>query len=309
MTLHLRAPAKLNLALRVLGRRPDGYHELETIFERIDLADELAFQPQPRGLTVTCDDPTLDCGPANLVTQAAALLQQTCRTAQGVAIHLTKLFPIAGGLGGGSSDAATTLIGLNRLWQLGLSRERVVELAARLGSDVPFFLVEEAAFAIGRGRGERCEPLAGPLPTLWHVLVVPDARLSTKEIYEAFDRRESVLTEPRASVTMSLHALRNGSLSELAKGLRNELEPEAIRRCPVIRDIQHALRATGCLAVLVSGSGPSVFGLCRDAAQAHQVARMIRLRLPLDAGDGREDSPAAWRVLVVKTAEAHDHAR
>ena len=275
----------------MLGRRPDGYHELETLFERIDLADELAFEPLAGGITVTCDDPTLDCGPENLVTQAARLLQQTCRTTQGAAIRLTKRIPIAGGLGGGSSDAATALIGLNRLWQLGLSQARLQEFGARLGSDVPFFL-QEAAFAIGRGRGEQCEPLTGAVPTLWHVLVAPDKRLSTKEIYEAFDRQESVLTEPRASLTMCLHALRNGSLGELAKGLVNDLEPEAIRRCPVIRDLQHVLRAAGCLGVLVSGSGPSVFGVCRDAAQAHRTAQVIR-----------SGSPPAWRIFVVKTVE------
>ena len=287
----------------MLGRRPDGYHELETLFERIDLADALAFEPRAGGITVTCDDPTLDCGPENLVTQAAHLLQQTCRTTQGAAIRLTKRIPISGGLGGGSSDAATTLIGLNRLWQLGLSKSSLQEIGARLGSDVPFFL-EEAAFAIGRGRGERCEPLTGPLPALWHVLVAPDERLSTQEIYEAFDRQESVLTEPRASLTMCLHALRNGpDLAGLAKGLANDLEPEAIRRCPVIRDLQHTLRAAGCLGVLVSGSGPSVFGVCRDAAEARRAAQLIGPCPPRGSRGRREDSPPAWRVFVVKTAE------
>lgn len=290
--IRLRAPAKLNLYLRVLGRRSDGYHELETLLERIDLADELTFTPAPGGMTLTCDEPALDCGSANLVTQAATLLQQACRTAQGAAIRLAKRIPIAAGLGGGSSDAATTLFGLNRLWQLGLQISKLCELGAQLGSDVPFFL-EEAVFAIGRGRGERCEPLAGRVPSLWHVLVIPDERLSTKEVYEGFDRQESVLTEPTASVTMCAHALCNGpDLAGLAKGLRNDLAPEAIRRCPAIRDIQHALHTAGCVGVGVSGSGPSVFGLCRDAPQAHHAARAIQ-----------HDSPPAWRILVVKTNE------
>ncbi len=326
--LRLLAPAKLNLSLHVVGKRPDGYHELETLFERLDLADELTLAPQPQGMTVTCDDPNLDCGPENLVTQAAALVQETCGVQQGVAIHLIKRIPIASGLGGGSSDAATTLIGLRQLWNVRLSRTQLLELAGRLGSDVPFFL-EEAAFAIGRGRGDQCEPLDGDLPTLWHALVVPPVRLSTKDVYAGFDgrRQESRLTppqfakpkrklllkmfcrddavyragaeseklgrgltEPPPSITMCLHALCNGSLGELAKGCSNDLEPEAIRRCPVITEIQTCLQQSGSLVARISGSGPAVFGLCRSRDHANTVAQQLR-----QAG-----SPS-WSVHVVKT--------
>ncbi|MBI3320045.1 MAG: 4-(cytidine 5'-diphospho)-2-C-methyl-D-erythritol kinase, partial [Candidatus Omnitrophica bacterium] len=205
--LHLRAPAKLNLYLRILGRRPDGYHEMETLFERIDLADELTFSPHSHGITLTCDEPSLDCGPENLITKAASLLQRTCGMTKGAAIHLRKRVPIAGGLGGGSSDAATTLIGLTRLWDLRMSPERLRQLAAELGSDVPFFL-QPAAFAIGRGRGEVCEPLSGSLPELWQVLVAPPAQLSTKTVYEGFDRAGNAgegLTERGASISMCVH--------------------------------------------------------------------------------------------------------
>jgi 4-diphosphocytidyl-2-C-methyl-D-erythritol kinase len=286
----LQAPAKLNLYLRVLGRRTDGYHELETLFERIDLADELTFAPQAGGIAVTCDDPGLPCGPENLVTKAAALLQRATGSSQGMAVHLVKRIPIASGLGGGSSDAAATLVGLNQLWNLRFARHQLAELASQLGSDVPFFL-EETAFAIGRGRGERCEPLNGTMPTLWHVLVVPRARLSTQEIYEQFDeRRRTDLTAGSPSITMASHALRNGSLDELAKGLHNDLEPEAIRRCPVIPQIQGRLSGGGCPGVLTSGSGPAVFGLCESASHATTIAQRLR-----------ESGPADWSVHVVKT--------
>ena len=204
MTLRLRAPAKLNLYLRVLGKRPDGYHEIETLFERIDLADELTIEPHPDQLLLTCDAPELSCGEDNLILKAARLLQQVGGTHQGARLHLIKRIPIAAGLGGGSSDAAATLLGLNRLWGLGLTPSRLRELGASLGSDVPFFLAD-APWAIGRGRGEVCEPLdlprlqrsslgangepvePEPLPgglSLAHVLVVPNIRLSTKDIYE-----------------------------------------------------------------------------------------------------------------------------
>ncbi|MBI3321440.1 MAG: 4-(cytidine 5'-diphospho)-2-C-methyl-D-erythritol kinase [Candidatus Omnitrophica bacterium] len=280
-----RAPAKLNLYLRVLGRRPDGYHEIETLFERIDLADELTFEAHPGEIILTCTDPSLACGEDNLVIQAARALQRLCGTTRGARIHLTKRIPIAAGLGGGSSDAAATLVGLNVLWGLHLERSPLGALAASLGSDVPFFLAE-APFAVGRGRGERCEPVA-EAPRLAHVLVVPEERLSTRDVYAGarFD-----LTAPKPPLTMVLHALRNGSLGELAKGLWNDLEPEAIRRCPVSGIIQSHMRDLGCLGVRVSGSGASVFGLCADRGQAQEIAAQMR-----------RCAPRPWRIEIIHT--------
>ena len=288
--LQLRAPAKLNLYLRVLGRRPDGYHELETLFERIDLADELRFESRPQGLTLTSAETALSCGDDNLVVRAARLLQAACGTGQGASIQLIKRIPIAAGLGGGSSDAATTLLGLNTLWGLGWRRERLLPLAARLGSDVPFFL-HETPFAVGRGRGEQCQPCAEGL-RLSHVLVVPPERLATREVYAGaqFD-----LTAPRPSISIGEHALRNGSLSELATGLWNDLQPEAIRRCPVISIITTRLRTVGCSGVSLSGSGPAVFGLCRDRAHAQAVAEQLQAK-----------APSPWRIEIVHTDPSAD---
>jgi 4-diphosphocytidyl-2-C-methyl-D-erythritol kinase len=278
------APAKLNLYLRVLGPRPDGYHEIETLFERIDLADELTAEPADT-LTLTCDDASLPCGPENLVLQAAEALRTASGTARGARLHLRKRIPVAAGLGGGSSDAAAALALLNDLWALGWGGERLAGVAAQVGSDVPFFL-SPGPFAVGRGRGERCEPVAGSRP-LAHVLVVPEARLSTADVYRGarFD-----LTSPKPSLSMVLHALRNGSLSELATGLWNDLQPEAIRRCPHCPVIQSSLRACGCLGTLVSGSGSAVFGLCRDRAHAQDIAARLRAQ-----------GQPAWRVEVVQT--------
>jgi len=198
-------------------------------------------------------------------------------------IHLVKRIPIAAGLGGGSSDAATTLVGLSRLWGLELEPSQLRSLAAQLGSDIPFFL-SETPFAIGRGRGELCEPIP-TAPALSHVLVVPNERLSTKDVYEGFN-----LTGAPPSLTMMQHALSNGSLSELANWLWNDLEPEAIRRCPVIARIQFALRESGCIGVRMSGSGPAVFGLCRDALHASEIASKIRAA-----------SPSSWRIDIIQT--------
>ncbi len=299
------APAKLNLYLRILGRRPDGFHELETLFERIDLADELTFEPAPRDIRLTCDHPDLETGPANLIVRAAHLLKEATRIEQGVFIHLSKRIPIASGMGGGSSDAAATLLALNELWRAGLTREQLGELGAQLGSDVPFFIGPES-FAVGRGRGERCEPVADQdsFARLWHVLVVPNVRLSTKEIYEGFAearrRAATALTPDGPSIRMCLHALRNGSLGELARGLFNDLQPEAIRRCPVIQEIHTQLRDSGCVGVLTSGSGPSVFGLCRDASHAESIRQ--RLDTLASARDSRRHGVSGhWFTRVVST--------
>lgn len=289
--LTVRAPAKLNLFLRVLDRRPDGFHELETVFERIDLADELTLEPSGT-LSLSCDDASLSCGEDNLILKAAHLLQQESRTASGARIHLTKRIPIAAGLGGGSSDAAAALTGLNTLWALGVSPGRLAELGLMLGSDVPFFL-QPAPFALGRGRGERLEPVEASL-SLAHVLVVPDAQLSTREVYAGLAEARSRgigLTSPTPSSRMLIHALRNGSLSELASGLWNDLAPEANRRCPRISLIENELRELGSLSVQLSGSGPSVFGLCRDAAHAHQLAAQLRTR----------SVATLWRIEVTRT--------
>jgi len=283
--LRLQAPAKLNLYLRVLGKRPDGYHELETVFERIDLADELTFEPADT-VRLTCNDPSLLCGEDNLILRAARLLQTATGTKRGAAIHLIKRIPTAAGLGGGSSDAATTLLALNRLWNLDLQPQHLTELAAQLGADVPFFLLE-TSFALGKGRGDACQPLAAPSVELAHVLVVPAVRLSTTEV---FSTAEFNLTAKTPSSTMVAHALSNGSLSELAQGLWNDLEPEAIRRCPIISVIQSRLRERGCLGVRLSGSGPSVFGLCRDEAHARDIMSGLRCI-----------APASWRIEFVRT--------
>jgi len=284
--IRLQAPAKLNLFLRVLGKRADGYHEIETVFERIDLADELTIEPSG-DLRLTCTDPTLSCGEDNLVIKAARLLHAATKTTRGARMHVTKRIPIAAGLGGGSSDAAATLLGLNELWGLQLPQAELIRLGAELGSDVPFFL-SGAARAIGRGRGERCELLAVTAP-LAYLLITPDSGLSTREIYEHSDFS---LTVPKPPLTIIQHALNNGpAMAGLASGLWNDLQPEAIRRCPIIATIQSRLRESGCLGSLMSGSGPSVFGLCRSREQAQAVADQVR-----------RHAASSWRIGVVETA-------
>jgi 4-diphosphocytidyl-2-C-methyl-D-erythritol kinase len=217
--------------------------------------------------------------------KAARLLRREGGVNAGASLRLEKRIPIAAGLGGGSSDAAAALLGLNQLWNVRLPYNRLVELAATLGSDVPFFLGAEA-FAVGRGRGEQCSPLPSSL-RLAHVVVTPLERLATADIYAG---AQISLTAGKPSISIIQHALSNGSLGELAGGLWNDLEPEAIRRCPVISTIQASLREQGCLGVLVSGSGSSVFGLFASGEQAQEAASRIRAQ-----------APQGWRIDITYT--------
>ncbi len=287
-TRPLRAPAKLNLYLRVVGRRPDGYHELETLFERIDLADELTFAARPSGLTLTChcEGTPLGTGPDNLVLRAARALQEAAGVTQGAAIHLRKRIPVAAGLGGGSSDAATTLLGLNACWDVRWPVERLLPLGRALGADVPFFLYN-TRFAVGRGRGDVCEPVAVPdALVLWHVLAVPNEPLLTRDVFAALTLP---LTPSGPSLTMCLQSLLDGRLPRLAETLHNTLELPASQRCPRINTLTARLRQGGALAVAVSGSGPSVFGLVASEAEARHLAERVA------STDG------AWRVFVCRT--------
>lgn len=285
-TLTLCAHAKVNLYLRVLGKRPDSYHTIETLFERIDLADELVFTAQPNGLALTCDDPVLSTGPDNLVLRAARLLQESAGVAQGAALHLRKRIPVAAGLGGGSSDAATALLGLHELWGLRWPVERLVPLARRLGADVPFFLTG-ARFAVGKERGDVCTPVDAPEAlTLWHVLAVPREPLLTREVFAGLNLS---LTPSEPTLTMCLHALLDGRLPRLAESLHNTLELPARQRCPRIASLKGLLQQGGAIAVSLSGSGPSVFGLVASEADARRLA--ARVASPDDS----------WRVFVCRT--------
>ena len=284
-TLTLRAPAKLNLYLRVVGKRPDGYHELETLFERIDLADELSFEPAET-LTLTCDASSLSAGDDNLVLKAARALQQAVGVSRGARIRLAKRAPVAAGLGGGSSDAATALLGLNELWGLRWPRERLLPLGRQLGADVPFFLMD-ARFAIGRERGDVCAPLAVPPEVvLWHVLAVPNEPLLTRDVFAALNLS---LTPPGPPLTMCAQSLLDGHLPRLAQTLRNDLELPASQRCPRIASLKARLQEGGAIAVSLSGSGPSVFGLVASEEDARRLA--ARIASPSDA----------WRVFVCRT--------
>ncbi len=265
----VRAHAKINLALEVLGTRADGYHELETVMQTLALHDEIELHPAP-AVELAVEGSGLTTGPENLARRAADLLRRRAGYGGGVRIILRKRIPLAAGLAGGSADAAAVLRGLNRLWELNLGREELWELSSEIGSDVPFCLT--GGTALCRGRGEMVFPLPPP-PQAGVLLVKPGFGVSTAEVYRRFDR----LAEPaRPGCARVLSAIDRGDIEELAAGLGNSLEQVVITMHPEIGRIKKEVAAAGALGVLMSGSGPTVFGIFRDYDAAARAARAVK---------------------------------
>jgi len=264
------APAKINLGLRILGKRPDGYHELETTFVAVDLYDQLSFgRTGTGGFILTCEsaDPDqpvadLDTGEGNLITRAVRLVERDCSLTANLTVHLVKRIPIAAGLGGGSADAAATLMAMNRLYALRRSPDQLAAWAEQLGSDVPFFLGSPCAF--GTGRGERLQPRA-IFASWWAVLACPDLLLPTREVYAALD-----LTSPPESSHVSHCLAGEGFFAALVR-IHNDLEPVVIRRVPEVLYWRTQLQEMGAAGVYVSGSGPTVFGIFRQPPDHESV--------------------------------------
>ncbi len=282
-----RAPAKVNLHLEVLGRRADGYHDLATLMVAVSLYDTLEFRDDPSGdVRLVCDHPELSSGPDNLVCRAAQLMRQRAGIGSGVEVRLRKRIPLAAGLAGGSSDAAATLAGLNRLWRLGWGPAELARLGAELGSDVSFFFYAPAAWCTGRG--ELVEPL--PLgASLDLVLACPPVGLATASVFRAL----TVPSSPRDGAEVC-RAVRAGDREEVGRLLFNRLQPAAEGLCPAVARLRARLADRGPLGALMTGSGSTVFALCRGPAEAQSIARALRSE--------REDGDLA-RVRVVRSCD------
>lgn len=268
----VRVPAKVNLELRVGGPREDGYHELATVYQAISLTDEVIAR-RALGFSITVEGAQAERVPldeSNLALRAARLLAERVGIEDGVALHLRKAIPVAGGMAGGSADAAAALLACDALWHAGLSRDELVALAAELGSDVPFALV--GGTAIGTGRGERVAPALVRGVYHWVVALHEDG-LSTPAVYQEIDRLRQgrILPEPRVSDAL-MQALRSGSPEALGAALANDLEPAACSLRPELEATLETGRDGGALGALVSGSGPTVVFLVRDAEHALDVS-------------------------------------
>jgi 4-diphosphocytidyl-2-C-methyl-D-erythritol kinase len=278
------APAKVNLFLEVLGKRADGYHEVATLLVAVSLYDTLEFKEDDSGaIRLRCDQPNLSTGPDNLICRAAELLRQRTGCRRGAAIRLVKRIPLAAGLAGGSTDAAATLAGLNRLWRLGVPAAELARWGGELGSDVPFFFATPAAWCTGRGEKVEPAPLGGPL-TL--VVVCPPVGLSTTEVY----RGVTVPTEPKSGDAIC-RALAEGNVEAVGRNLHNRLQEAAEKLGPAVAEVRGRLGRLGPAGQLMSGSGSSVFALCRSHGEALRVARGI--------SNGGEEGVS--RVFVVRS--------
>jgi 4-diphosphocytidyl-2-C-methyl-D-erythritol kinase len=285
------APAKINLFLEVLGKRPDGYHEIATLMVAIRLYDTLVFKEEPAGdirLNVGCvagplnramtdrdRQRTLPTGQENLIVRAADLLRQETGCKRGANIRLVKRIPLAAGLAGGSTDAAAALSGLNELWRLALDKTRLTELGARLGSDIPFFFSGAAAWCTGRGE------VAAPLElkkALDLVLVCPPFGLATRDVYQEV----TVPAEPQTGKDIR-RAVAAGDIEDIGKALFNRLEGPAEKLCPELTRYRDRLAALKPAGVLMSGSGSTLFALCRHRGEARRLARQLRLGPEEDA--------------------------
>jgi len=274
----LQAPAKVNYRLDVIARRSDGYHELRMIMQRVNLCDQVSLKlVDGNEIKVSCGREGVPDGEGNIAWKAARALLDLAGQPSGVEIAIQKNIPVAAGLGGGSSDCAAVLLGLNELLGLGLSCEQLMEIGVKLGADVPFFVFQQTALA--EGIGEKLTPLTG-LPPAWVVLVNPNLPVSTAWVYKNLQltQRERLATIPDSFE----------DVASICRVLSNDLESVTIPAFPVISEIKDELIALGACCSLMSGSGPTVFGLFDNEATARAAGEALR---------GNND----WFVAVVET--------
>lgn len=264
-SITMQAPAKINYRLDVIGRRQDGYHDLRMIMQLVNLCDEvkISLVAEP-GIRVFCGRDGVPDGEGNIAWKAADQLLKLSDYSAGVEISITKNIPVAAGLGGGSSDCAAVLKGLDELLGLGFSRERLMEIGTRLGADVPFFMFGRTALA--EGIGERLTPLA-TVPDAWVVLVNPNIHVSTAWVYKNLQltQRDRLDTLPNSFE----------DVASLCGILSNDLESVTISSFPVIDEIKRSLSRLGAAGTMMSGSGPTVFGLFQDEAVARMAGEAI----------------------------------
>ncbi|MGN7183429.1 4-(cytidine 5'-diphospho)-2-C-methyl-D-erythritol kinase [Cytobacillus kochii] len=270
LKLLVKAPAKINLSLDVLGKREDGYHEVEMIMTTIDLADRLELTLLDKDeIKIVSHNRFVPDDHRNLAYQAAHLLKNRFNVKQGVSIAIEKVIPVAAGLAGGSSDAAAALRGLNKLWQLGLTIDELAEIGAEIGSDVSFCVYGGTALATGRG--ELIQALPAP-PTCWVILAKPFIGVSTAEVYRRLNKQG--LKHPQTLAMIK--AIEDQSYSDVCAHLSNVLESVTLKMHPEVNQIKEQMQRFGADAVLMSGSGPTVFGLAQHDSRMHRIYNGLR---------------------------------
>lgn len=276
-TLRYRSHAKVNLYLDVLNKRDDGYNNIETVFQTVDLADEMTFTRTDGGISMTCSHPSLETDDGNLMMKAARVLQEHTGTRLGATMHLEKRIPIAGGMAGGSGNGAAALVALDALWETGCGGEALAGLALQLGSDVPYCI--SGGTALATGRGEEIAALA-PIPETWFVLVHPPIPISAGFVYthplleRSTETPSEVVGSLRVTPSLSkkLAALGRGDVPDV---IFNRMEVPVFQAHPALAAIKERLLDAGCTAAAMSGSGATMFGVCPDRVAAKAVAEAI----------------------------------
>ncbi len=274
------APAKLNLSLRILRRRPDGYHDLVTLFHRISLADQLKLMPLKTGFKLRCSNPRLPLGEDNLITKAYRLLQKKYPNLGGVSVYLKKNIPLGAGLGGGSSNAATFLLGMKTLYRLRISKKELLRLGAQLGADVPFF-IHQMKQGIGIGRGDRLKNSPTRAKHIF-LLAASDEELSTKDVYENLKGKlaRASLTKVSREITMLCAFLEKKKYDRIDSLLQNDLEKSAFELRPSLQKVLDRFRQRGIQVVRMTGSGPTVFGVLSHLQEAKRKQKELQQDFP-----------------------------
>lgn len=274
----IKAYAKINLGLDVLRRLPNGYHEVKMVMQGVGLWDELALERTEGGIAVTTDAEGLSTGEDNLICRAAKLMFEKYGISAGLRVHLRKNIPIAAGMAGGSTDAAAVMKGINDLFHLGLSPARLMEDGVAIGADVPYCILGGTALA--EGIGERLAPLP-PLPPCHILIAKPDISVSTKYVYQHLDAKG---LETHPDIDGMVQALREGKLDGVLERMGNVLETVTVPAHPVIADIKARMRRLGAAESLMSGSGPTVFGIFREGDLALAQAALEEFKQGGQAG-------------------------
>lgn len=265
-----RAYAKINLSLDVVGRLENGYHQVRMIMQTVDLCDLMHFEKTDDAIEITCDNEELSVGEDNLIYRAALLMKERFALTGGLRVRLEKRIPMAAGMAGGSSDAASTLMAMNELYELGLSEKELREIGVKLGADVPYCIM--GGTALSEGIGEILTRIA-PMPECVLLVAKPEINVSTKYVYEQIDSKE-ILDHP--DVDGMQRAIENGDVSEMAGLLGNVLETVTVEKYPIVSQIKDLMTEGGAMGSLMSGSGPSVFGMFRKEEDARAAGEKIR---------------------------------
>jgi 4-diphosphocytidyl-2-C-methyl-D-erythritol kinase len=276
MRLKKKSPCKVNLLLNILGKRADGFHELETVMQPVNFCDELTFERGGNGIRLSCSNKILPTNSKNLVFRAAKSFLSEAKISDGIKIHLEKKIPLAAGLGGGSGNAATTLLALNELFENPLVSEKLFEIAATLGSDIPFFLQNKPALATGRG--EKIQPLE-KFPALdgkTFLLIHPGFGISTPWAYQNLARFPEALNGKAGRAKDLISKLQGNNWPGITDAFYNSLEAPAFEKFPVLELFQEFLRANGALAALMSGSGSTTFAICKDVPVAESLVEKFK---------------------------------